>query len=83
MNFARSFLWSVRLYGRTDERQITARYYFSFGLKEGLRRALVNLSIAIGMICAKRMHIGMLFRIKGRQGLKAILAKARELELGE
>ena len=83
VNFARSFWWSARFYGRTDERLITARYYFTFGLKEGLRRALENLSIAVGMIRTGRMHIGMPRRIKDRRGLKAILAKARELELGE
>ena len=83
VSFARSFWWSARSYGRTDERLITARYYFSFGLKEGLRRAMENLSIAAGMVRTGRMHIGMPRRIKDRRGLKAILAKARELESGE
>jgi len=80
VRFARSFWWSARFYGRTDERLITARYYFSFGLKEGLRRALDNLGIALGMMRRGRMHWGLPHKIKDRRGLKAILAKARELE---
>ena len=80
VRFARSFWWSASTLGRTDERLITARYYFSFGLKEGIRRARANLSIAIGMIRAGRMHVGLPHRVKDRKGLKRILAKARELE---
>jgi quinone-modifying oxidoreductase subunit QmoC len=83
VRFARAFWWSARLFGRTDERLVTARYYFSFGLKEGIRRARENLAIAVGMVRAGRMHIGLPHRIKDRRGLHAILAKARELELGE
>ncbi|HYB49468.1 MAG TPA: hypothetical protein VED47_00025, partial [Burkholderiaceae bacterium] len=63
-----------------DERLVTARYYFTFGLKEGIQRALSNLAIAAGMVRTGRMHIGWPRRIKDRKGLKAILAKARELE---
>lgn len=81
--FARAFWWSAKVFGRTDERLVTARYYFSFGLKEGLRRALENLKIAIGMVRTGRMHIGLPRRIQDRRGLHAILAKARELELAD
>jgi len=80
VNFARAFWWSARFYGRTDERLITARYYFSFGLRRGLQRALANLAIAWGMVRTGRMHMGLPRRIKDRKGLRAILAKARELE---
>jgi len=80
VSFARSFWWSTRTFGRTDERLITARYYFSFGIKEGWRRAMANLGIALDMVKAGRMHVGWPHRIKDRKGLKAILAKARELE---
>jgi heterodisulfide reductase subunit C2 len=80
VGFARAFWWSAKLYGRTDERLVTARYYFSFGLKEGFRRAIANLTIAAGMVRTGRMHMGLPRRIKDRRGLHAILAKARELE---
>jgi quinone-modifying oxidoreductase subunit QmoC len=80
LRFARSFWWSAKTFGRTDERLITARYYFSFGLKEGWRRAMDNLSIAIGMVKAGRMHLGLPHKVRDRRGLQAILNKARELE---
>ncbi len=83
VRFARAFWWSAKVFGRTDERLVTARYYFSFGIKEGMRRAIDNLRIAIGMIRAGRMHIGLPHRIKDRRGLHLILAKARELESAE
>ncbi len=78
--FSKSFWWSARTWGRTDERLVTARYYFSFGLKEGIRRGLENLKIALGMIRTGRMHIGMPHAIKDKKGLKAILEKAAEIE---
>jgi quinone-modifying oxidoreductase, subunit QmoC len=78
--FAKSFWWSASTFGRTDERLVTARYYFSFGFMAGIRKGLANLKIALGMIKAGRMHIGMPHRIKDAKGLKAILAKAEEIE---
>ena len=81
--FARSFWWSARRYGRTDERLVTAKYYFSFGLIEGLKRGLGNLRIALGMLKAGRMHFGSPHKIKDRKGLQAILAKATEIEQRE
>jgi quinone-modifying oxidoreductase subunit QmoC len=80
VSFARAFWWSSKTFGRTDERLITARYYFSFGLTEGVRRALANLPIALGMVRTGRMHTGWPRRVRDRAGLKAILAKAKELE---
>ncbi len=83
VSFSRSFWWSARTFGRTDERLITARFYLSFGLKEGWRRAKANLPIALGMVRTGRMHVGWPRRVRGRAGLKAILAKATELEWAE
>ena len=81
--FSRSFWWSASKFGRTDERLVTARYYFSFGLVEGIRRGLANLKIALGMVRTGRMHIGMPHKVKDARGLKAILAKAAEIEQRE
>ena len=78
--FSKSFWWSARNFGRTDERLVTARNYFSFGLIEGIKRGLANLKIAWGMVWTGRMHIGLPHRIKGRKGLQAILEKAAEIE---
>ncbi len=62
---------------------MTAKYYFSFGLGEGIKRGLANLKIALGMLRAGRMHIGLPHRIKDRKGLQAILDKAAEIESRE
>ncbi len=81
--FSRSFWWSAKTFGRTDERLVTARYYFSFGLVAGIRKGLENLKIAFGMVRTGRMHIGVPHKIKDRKGLQAILAKAAEIEARE
>ncbi len=78
--FSNSFWWSAKTFGRTDERLVTARYYFSFGVVEGVKRGLDNLKIAWGMIKTGRMHLTMPHQIKDKKGLKAILAKAAEIE---
>lgn len=78
--FSASFWWSTKTFGRTDERLVTARYYFSFGLKEGIRRGLDNLKIALGMVRTGRMHLGAPHRVRDRKGLRAILDKAAEIE---
>jgi quinone-modifying oxidoreductase subunit QmoC len=81
--FSKAFWFSVRRFGRTDERLVTALYYFSFGFKEGFRRARENLRIALRMVKAKRMHLGLPHRAKGAAELRAILAKAEEIESRE
>ncbi len=78
--FARSFWWSVMHFGRTDERLVTTKYYFTFGLKEGIRKVLDNLKIALEMIRTGRMHLGLPHRISKAKGLRAILEKAAEIE---
>lgn len=80
VRFARSFWWSVTSFGRTDERLVTAKYYFSLGFVEGIKRSLDNLKIAIGMVLKGRMHIGLPHTISDKKGLRAILKKAAEIE---
>ncbi|PLX33803.1 MAG: heterodisulfide reductase [Hyphomicrobiales bacterium] len=79
-NFANSFWWSANAFGKTDERLVTMKYFFSFGLVEGVKKALANLKIALGMVKAGRMHIGMPHKIKDTKGLQAMLKKAAEIE---
>ena len=81
--FAKYFWWSAKTFGKTDERLVTMRYFFSFGLKEGIRKALDNLKIALGMVRAGRMHIGLPHSIKDKKGLQAILEKAAEINKRE
>ncbi|TCS60310.1 4Fe-4S dicluster domain-containing protein [Varunaivibrio sulfuroxidans] len=78
--FADAFWWSVSKYGKTDERLVTAKYYFSAGLSEGIKRGMGNMKIAMGMIKTKRMHLGMPHKTKKQGELKAILAKAVEIQ---
>jgi quinone-modifying oxidoreductase, subunit QmoC len=81
--FSKAFWWSAKTFGRTDERLVTAKYYFSHGLVAGIRLGLANLKIALGLIRTRRMHIGPPKTIKDRKGLQAILAKAAEIEKRE
>jgi quinone-modifying oxidoreductase subunit QmoC len=78
--FSEAFWWSLAKFGRTDERLVTSRFYFSAGLAEGVRKSRENLAIALRMIKARRMHLGAPHKIKRRKNLQAILAKAREIE---
>lgn len=81
--FSKPFWRSVTLFGRTDERMVTTLYYFSYGFKEGIRRVLANLEIARRMVKAGRMGLGLPHRAKGAGNLRAILAKAAEIEARE
>jgi len=78
--FAKAFWWSATAYGRTDERLVTARYYFSSGLGEGIKKGMANQAIALAMVKTKRMHLGMPHKVKGVGELKAIVAKAAEIQ---
>ncbi len=81
--FSRAFWFSVTHFGRTDERLVTAFYYFSCGFKEGIQRALANLPIARRMVKGKRMHLGAPHRVRRTADLRAILTKAEEIETRE
>ena len=81
--FSKAFWWSARTFGRTDERLMTAKYYWSGGLADFIKRSLANLKIAFSMVRTRRMHIGMPHKIKDQKGLQAILAKAAEIDVRE
>lgn len=81
--FARAFWFSLKRFGRTDERLAATVYYFSYGLKQGLERLLNNLPIARNMLKAKRMHLGLPHRTRRAAELRAILAKAHAIEARE
>ena len=78
--FSGAFNWSTAWFGRTDERLMIVKYYFSFGLVEGFKMALGNIKIALSLTKRKRMHLGLPHGIKGTGELRAILAKAGEIE---
>jgi quinone-modifying oxidoreductase subunit QmoC len=78
--FAKAFWWTAAKWGRTDERLVTARYYFSSGIGEGIKKGLANMPIAQAMIKTKRMHLGMPHKVKNTGELQKILAKAAEIQ---
>ena len=81
--FAKAFWWSAKTFGRTDERLVTTKFYWSGGLGDFFRKSLANLKIAMGMVKTGRMHLGAPHKIKDRKGLQAILAKAAEIDARE
>ena len=81
--FAKAFWWSASKYGRTDERLVTTKYYWSGGIGDFFKKSLGNLKIAMGMVKTKRMHLGASHKVKDRKGLQAILAKAAEIDARE
>ncbi len=81
--FARSFWWSVTRFGRTDERLVTTKYFFTFGFVQGIKRSLENLKCGIGMVRRGRMHLGPSNKVSARKDLRAILIKAQEIEARE
>lgn len=78
--FAKAFWFSASKLGRTDERIVTALFYFGYGLAEGYKRTMANMATALGLVKTKRMHLGMPHMTKNKGELKKILAKAAEIE---
>jgi quinone-modifying oxidoreductase subunit QmoC len=81
--FAKAFWWSASKFGRTDERLVTMKYYYSGGFGDFIKKGLANMKIALGMVKTKRMHIGASHKVKDTRGLQAILAKAAEIDARE
>lgn len=81
--FSHAFSNSVRWFGKTDERIVTALYYFSYGLKKGFRLAMANLPIASRMVKAGRMGLGLPHRVKGASELRTIIAAAQNIQNGK
>jgi quinone-modifying oxidoreductase subunit QmoC len=78
--FSKVFWWSTQRFGRTDERLVTAGYYFSGGPVDAVKKGIRNSKIALDMVKTGRMHLGRPKKIKDAKGLKAILKKAKEIE---
>jgi len=78
--FADAFWWSVGKFGRTDERLVTARYYFSGGIGDGFKKSMDNMKIALGLIKTRRMHLGMPHKTRKQKDLRAIITKAKEIQ---
>ncbi len=80
VRFAKAFWWSAQKYGKTDERLVTAKFYFSGGIGDGIKKGMAQKDTAMAMIKKGRLHLGMPYKVKNRGGLQKILAKAKEIE---
>lgn len=76
-DFSRTFIANIRRYGRSYEMGLVAKHYLRhFPLRlPGMAPA------GLGMLTSGRMELRP-HRIRDRAGLRAILARARELETG-
>ncbi len=83
VRFSKAFWWSTVKFGRTDERLVTTKFYLSGGLIDFVKKSMANLTIALGLVRTRRMHLGIPHKIKDTGGLRAILAKAAEIEARE
>jgi quinone-modifying oxidoreductase, subunit QmoC len=75
-DFSRTFIQNVELFGRSFEVGLTARHY----LRHYITRLPNMAPMGIGMLRTGRMGIMPPKRIKGMDGLKKILARAKDLE---
>lgn len=84
--FAQLFWDNLTKKGRVNELKLGIRLYFMNGIGEGIKTALANKDIGMGMMKAKRMSPMEIFGghgIKDTSGLTKILNKAREIELAK
>ena len=81
--FGKAFWTTASKSGRTDERAVTIRYFYQSGGIAGLiKKGMANLSIAIALVKTRRMSIFALpDKVRGTADLKAIMAKAQEIQL--
>jgi quinone-modifying oxidoreductase, subunit QmoC len=75
-DFSRTFISNVETYGRSFEVGLTARHY----LRHYLTRLPNMVPMGMSMLRSGRMGIMPPKRIKGMDGLKKILARAKDLE---
>jgi quinone-modifying oxidoreductase subunit QmoC len=69
--------------GRVNELKLSLGLYFKDGFVQGIKNALAMKDIGLGMIKAKRLNPFELFTAHGckdKQGIHAMLKKAREIE---
>lgn len=80
--FASNIFWkNIVSTGRVGEAMLTLRLYFVDGLASGIKQGLEMKDSALGMLMAKRLNpVPFRGKIKGFNGLKAMLDKAEALE---
>lgn len=81
--FAKFFWENIHRLGRIDEKELAQKFFLSFGLIPGLKKALSMSDVAIGMLLHKRMNPLPGKPIKGRANLCQLLDAALEEEKAE
>jgi len=84
--FALAFWDNLTKTGRVNELSLGVKLYFINGFAEGIKTALKNLPIGLGLLKTKRMNPMGYFAhsgCKGKNDIKRIIAKAREIELAK
>ena len=77
-DFSKAFISNIEMFGRSFEVGLTARHY----LRHYMTRLPAIAPMGIGMLRSGRIGLMPPKRIKGMDGLKKILAKAKDLEAG-
>jgi len=75
-DFSKAFISNIEMFGRSFEVGLTARHY----LRHYVTRLPAIAPMGIGMLRSGRIGLMPPKRIKGMDGLKKILAKAKDLE---
>ncbi len=84
--FALAFWDNLMKTGRVNELTLGVKLYFMNGIAEGIKTALKNMSVGMGLFKTKRMNPMGFFAhsgCKGKNDIKKIVAKAREIELAK
>jgi quinone-modifying oxidoreductase subunit QmoC len=81
--FAKFFWENIHQLGRIDEKALAQKFFLSFGLITGLKKALSMTDVALGMMMHKRMKFLPGKPIKGRANLCELLDAALEEEKAE
>jgi len=81
--FAKFFWENIHSLGRIDEKALAQKYFLSFGLLEGAKKALGMTDIALGMLLHHRMKLLPGKAIKGKATLKQLLDAAVQEEKAE
>jgi quinone-modifying oxidoreductase subunit QmoC len=76
--FAQYFWENICRLGRIDEKDLAQKFFLSFGLIEGGRKALSMTDVALGLLAHRRMKLLPGRPIKGKNALRELLDAALE-----
>ncbi len=80
--FGDKFWGNIYRLGRIDEKDVANRYFFGHGLGAGIKMALDNKDMGLGMLLKRRMKLLPERPIKNIKALKKMLDKAKAMGKG-